>query len=440
MKLTATVSKSIALAAVLSGSLATAVMPCGCGGSSSKAQTLKIAWIPKEQNNQVFQTGLDGARSRAQALSQSTGNSIQILYDELNIPATAADIAGEIASVQTAIDLGANAITLSCSDPTVSSKVDEAVRAGIPVMTFDGDCLEPTTGNPSLRFAYFGIDCYATGQTVTTLAYDTLINGQTPKPWNVGILSGVPLSSNLQQRVAGMWLIMKQQGVCSYRVDASGVNWALRKCWKNGAVDTTDDPNDGAQITYHVFEDQPTVCPTSNPFDTIDGDACATQYCYNAATNTGMESSTCAPIMNTLTTQARAVNGGQAVQIDAFLLVGLWPLIGYTDNTQATAGNLADWTARMAAGNLVTVTYDTLPFQLQMLSENYLNALVGQKYWAWGYDVIDMVYNELQGTQRYSGFIDSGADVVCSNNVAAMSEKWTSEDFNSTLPACGLPH
>ncbi len=268
---------------------------------------------------------------------------------------------------------------------------------------------------------------------MTTLAKDVLIQNATPKPWKVAILSGVPLASNLQQRVAGMWKVMKSEGACVYRIDATGTSWALRKCWKNDAA-YAGDPNDVTQISYHVFEDKPALCPTTNSFDTVDGDACATAYCYDDTTNVGLENAACAPIMNAVTTQAR--NGAP---IDAFLLVGLWPLIGYEDPTQPTATILAGWAARMAGG-LVTVTYDTLPFQLDMLQNRLLNALVGQKYWAWGYDVTKMVFEQLQGTQHYSGFIDSGADIVCADNVDAMSQAWTSENFNTVLPACGLPH
>jgi ribose transport system substrate-binding protein len=417
---------------LLCGTGLAALLPCGCGGDDKATpKTTKIAWIPKEQGNQVFQTGLDGARSRALELSKTSGKQVQILYDELNIPATAADVAGQAASVQKAVELKADAIAVSCSGTAVSPAVDAAVAAGVPVMSWDSDCLEPTTGLPSQRFAYYGIDNYATGQTVTRLAKAVLLQNARPKPWKMAILSGVPLASNLQQRVAGMWKVMKNEGACVYRVDATGASWTLRKCWKNDAP-YSGDAMDGTQIAYHVFEDKPALCPTTNGFDTIDGDACATAYCYDETANLGLENAACAPIMNTVTTQAR--NG---VQIDGFLLVGLWPLIGYEDPTQATAVSLAGWAARMGTG-LVSVTYDTLPFQLDLLKKNLLNALVGQKYWAWGYNVTQMVFDQLQGTQNYAGFIDSGADIVCANNVDAMSQAWTSQSFNTPLPACSL--
>jgi ABC-type sugar transport system substrate-binding protein len=404
------------------------VAACSDEESASEKPFL-IAWIPKEDNNQVFETGLDGSRLKARELSQSTGREIKILYDELNIPASAADIDGQIASIRKAVELKANVIAISCSGPGVSAAVNEAIAAGIPVMSWDSDCLNPD-GTASNRFTYFGIDNYATGQTLTQLAHQLLTESNKPKPWKIGMLSGVPLAANLQERVAGMWGGLKSFGVCTYRYD--GTTWTLRKCWKDSAPFTGDE----ASVDFHIFEDRPELCPQTNNFDKIDGDACATDYCFDTANNVGLESSKCAPIMNDLTTRSR-----DGATIDAFLLVGLWPTIGYYDTGSTVPADLAGWVARMKdpTSPLITVTYDTLPYQLDMLKDGLFNVLVGQKYWAWGYDVVQMAYDaQVNGKQLDPKFVDSGADVVCANNVDAMAQLWSSGNFLQAIPACSL--
>lgn len=402
----------------------------GCDDAESTSEKpFLIAWIPKEDNNQVFETGLDGSRLKALELSQSTGRDVKILYDELSIPASAADIDGQIASVRKAIELNANVIAISCSGPGVSTAVNEAIAAGIPVMSWDSDCLN-ADGSQSNRFTYFGIDNYLTGQTLAQLAHKLLTDSNKQKPWKIGMLSGVPLSSNLQERVAGMWAGLKESGVCTYRYN--GTTWALRKCWKDGAVFTGDETS----VDFHMFEDRPELCPDTNTFDKVDGDACATDYCFDATNAVGLESSKCAPMMNELTTRSR--NG---VTIDAFLLVGLWPTIGYYDTGSSVPTDLAGWITRMKdpANPLISLTYDTLPYQLDMLKDGLFNVLVGQKYWAWGYDVVQMAYDsQVNGTKLDPKFVDSGADIVCANNVDAMAQLWSSGNFLQTIPACSL--
>ena len=57
-----------------------------------------------------------------------------------------------------AVNEGANAILISCSDAgKVTGAINDAVARGVPVMTFDSDAPE------SKRFAFYGVDDIKTG-------------------------------------------------------------------------------------------------------------------------------------------------------------------------------------------------------------------------------------------------------------------------------------
>ncbi len=60
-----------------------------------------------------------------------------------------------------AVNEGANAILISCSDAgKVTGAINDAVARGVPVMTFDSDAPE------SKRFAFYGVDDLKTGEEV----------------------------------------------------------------------------------------------------------------------------------------------------------------------------------------------------------------------------------------------------------------------------------
>jgi ribose transport system substrate-binding protein len=92
-----------------------------------------------------------------------------------------------------------------------------------------------------------------------------------------------------------------------------------------------------------------------------------------------------------------------------------------------------------ARGKLKTVAFDSLPFELTLMQQGYVSALIGQKYFGWGYDTVSLMHDHLTLGTEVSGFIDSGFDVVCPNHVAEMNEKWQAADFHTPLsPDCEL--
>lgn len=111
-----------------------------------------------------------------------------------------------------------------------------------------------------------------------------------------------------------------------------------------------------------------------------------------------------------------------------WFFAGMWPLF-------ADRGAMPLWEQSSRSGSLKTVAFDTLPVELDLLRDGYLEALIGQKYWNWGYESVQMVYDYIVAGTRYPSFIDTGVDIVTRNNVDAMARAWQTNDFSVRLPA-----
>jgi ribose transport system substrate-binding protein len=113
--------------------------------------------------------------------------------------------------------------------------------------------------------------------------------------------------------------------------------------------------------------------------------------------------------------------------LDGWFFVGMWPLV-------ADRGSMPLWEKAALSGDTKTVAFDTLPVELELLREGYLSGLVGQKYWGWGYDTVQIVYDHIINDKTYPPFISSGMDIVTRNNVEAMILAWETNDFSQPLP------
>lgn len=111
-----------------------------------------------------------------------------------------------------------------------------------------------------------------------------------------------------------------------------------------------------------------------------------------------------------------------------WFFAGLWPLF-------ADRGSMPLWEAAARNGTVKTVAFDSLPLELDLLRDGYIHALIGQKYWRWGYDSVQMVYDHVMSGKRYPPFIDTGVDIVTQKNVDAMDQAWKTNDFSKPLPA-----
>jgi ribose transport system substrate-binding protein len=183
--------KKLVWAAALAGALA-------CGGGSGAADTARtaqddritIAVIAKSSSNPVFLAARTGAEAAAKAISDSGGVQVEVLW--LTPPQEDGQVQAQ--RIQQAVNSGADAILISCSDAgKVTGAINDAVDRGVAVMTFDSDAPQ------SKRFAYYGVDDIKTGQqTMAELA--TLMGGK----GKVAILAGNQNAPNLQRRVQGV--------------------------------------------------------------------------------------------------------------------------------------------------------------------------------------------------------------------------------------------
>jgi ribose transport system substrate-binding protein len=172
------------------------VLAAACGGSSSSSTTpaappgLKIAVIAKSSTNPVFLSARTGAEAAAKEISAKTNVPIEIAW--LTPPAEDGQVQAQ--RIAQAVNEGASAILISCSDAgKVTGAIDDAVARGVQVMTFDSDAPQ------SKRFAFYGVDDIKTGEAVMDeLAKQMGENG------SIAILAGNQNAPNLRNRVNGV--------------------------------------------------------------------------------------------------------------------------------------------------------------------------------------------------------------------------------------------
>lgn len=172
----------------------TKALPTTAAGSAREAPAsaggLKIALIAKSSTNPVFLSARTGAEAAAKELSQTHGIPIEIAW--LTPPTEDGQVQAQ--RVAQAVNEGASAILISCSDAgKVQGAIDDAVSRGVPVMTFDSDAPQ------SKRFAFYGVDDLATGVAVMAELAEQM-NGK----GHVAILAGNQNAPNLRKRVDGV--------------------------------------------------------------------------------------------------------------------------------------------------------------------------------------------------------------------------------------------
>jgi ribose transport system substrate-binding protein len=159
-----------------------------CSGGGSEKFT--IAMIAKSSTNPVFLAARTGAEAAAKELSAKTGKDIRVNW--LTPPQEDGQVQAQ--RIQQAVNDGADAILISCSDAgKVTGAINDAVGRGVPVMTFDSDA------PASKRFAFYGVDDLKTGQLVMA-ELAKLLNGK----GKIAILAGNQNAPNLQRRVQGV--------------------------------------------------------------------------------------------------------------------------------------------------------------------------------------------------------------------------------------------
>jgi ribose transport system substrate-binding protein len=179
--------------------LTLALVAVGCSKEGSKPGVveapgrgpgLKIAMIAKASTNPVFLSARTGAEAAAKELSQKHNVPVEIVW--LTPPGEDGQVQAQ--RIAQAVNEGANAVLISCSDAgKVTGAINDAVARGVPVMTFDSDAPD------SKRFAFYGVDDVKTGQAVM----DELAK-QMGEKGSVAILAGNQNAPNLRKRVDGV--------------------------------------------------------------------------------------------------------------------------------------------------------------------------------------------------------------------------------------------
>jgi len=112
--------------------------------------------------------------------------------------------------------------------------------------------------------------------------------------------------------------------------------------------------------------------------------------------------------------------------LNGWFFVGVWPLF-------AKRGSMPLW-EKAAGSGMTTIAFDTLPMELDYVKDGLIQGLVGQKYWGWGYDTVQMIYDKMVNGKTYQSFTNSGMDLVTKKNVDVMAEAWKNSDFTKPLP------
>jgi ribose transport system substrate-binding protein len=162
----------------------------------SSAGRVTYAIVPKMLNNPVFTLAQRGAQKAAKELKdvdvvyQSSETGVAAEQAEVIRTLTARKVAGMSISV-----IDANA---------VKEVIDQAVDAGINVITFDSDC------PGSKRKTFYAVNDEAVGKELANQLL-AAVGGKANMKGEIGILSGQSSAPNLQGRVKGVLSVLNKK-------------------------------------------------------------------------------------------------------------------------------------------------------------------------------------------------------------------------------------
>jgi ABC-type sugar transport system substrate-binding protein len=165
--------------------LAGAVLVFALAAQASAADAVKIGFITKFPVP-FFATMENAAKEYAAA-----NPGVEIIFAQ---GASATDIEGQIAHIESMVTQGVQGIALTPVDPTVAAALDKAVAADVKVVLMDNN-IPDWNGRTALATT----DNYAAGKIAGEYLKSVLKAGDT-----MGILEGVPGVPALDDRVKGM--------------------------------------------------------------------------------------------------------------------------------------------------------------------------------------------------------------------------------------------
>ena len=74
------------------------------------------------------------------------------------------------------------------------------------------------------------------------------------------------------------------------------------------------------------------------------------------------------------------------------------------------------------------IAFDALPEELDYVRQGYVQVLVGQKLWGWGYESVRLL-KQIHDGQKTPEITDSGVDIVTKDNVEEYAQKWKTGKF-----------
>jgi ribose transport system substrate-binding protein len=100
--------------------------------------------------------------------------------------------------------------------------------------------------------------------------------------------------------------------------------------------------------------------------------------------------------------------------LTAMIWVGGWPLF-----TNATLPNLT----KATKAGLKVVSFDYLAPELPWVQRGQIEALVGQDYWGWGYESVQIIHELLKG-KKFPAFVPQASPVVTKANIGPYVHLW----------------
>lgn len=172
--------KRVAFALMLAG----LVIVTGCGGDNAGPRKLRFAVIPKALDVPVFNYAKTGAEREAARL----GN-VEVMWRGPE----RADELRQKEIVESFITQRVDGIAISVLNADfLTSTIDRAVEAGIPVVTWDSDA------PASKRLAFYGVDDYRSGEIMADEAA-RLLNGK----GTIAVITSLG-AANLRRRLDGV--------------------------------------------------------------------------------------------------------------------------------------------------------------------------------------------------------------------------------------------
>jgi ribose transport system substrate-binding protein len=160
-----------------------------CGGTKETARRWKFALIPKALDIPVFDYANIGAQRQAKEFGD-----VDVVYRGPDH----SDVLKQKETLESFINQKVDGIAISVLDAdALTSTIDKAVEAGIPVVTWDSDA------PASKRFAFWGVDDFKSGQAMGKAAAE-LLNGK----GTVAFITSLG-ANNLARRLDGVKDILK---------------------------------------------------------------------------------------------------------------------------------------------------------------------------------------------------------------------------------------